>query len=70
MYPGITGEQKAAIAEEITNVITRIAQKPAIYVTVDIQEVEEKDWAEDVYRAEIMPKLEILYKKPGYNPFA
>lgn len=70
MYPGVTEEQKAKIAEEITGVITRITEKDPIYVTVDIRDVATKDWNEDVYRAEIIPNLDKLYKKPGYNPFS
>ncbi len=28
-----------------------------------------RDWAEKVYKADIVGNWEKLYKKPGYNPF-
>jgi 4-oxalocrotonate tautomerase len=38
-------------------------------VSVAIEEVKPEDWAEKVYRPDILNKSEKLYKKPGYNPF-
>ena len=37
-------------------------------VSVSIEDVAPKDWAEKVYRPYIADKSEQLYKKPGYNP--
>ena len=37
-------------------------------VSVSIEDVAPKDWAEKVYRPDITDKPEQLYKKPGYNP--
>jgi 4-oxalocrotonate tautomerase len=37
-------------------------------VSVSIEDVAPKDWAEKVYRPDIADKPGQLYKKPGYNP--
>jgi 4-oxalocrotonate tautomerase len=39
-------------------------------VSVAIEEVKPEDWAEQVYRPDILGQPDRLYKKPGYNPFA
>ena len=36
-------------------------------VSVAIEEVKAQDWAEKVYRPEILNNWERLYKKPGYT---
>ncbi len=36
-------------------------------VSVAIEEVKAEDWDEKVYKPEILPRLEKLYKKPGYE---
>jgi 4-oxalocrotonate tautomerase len=33
-----------------------------------IEEVQPRDWLESVYRPEIEPQMNRLYKKPGYGP--
>jgi hypothetical protein len=38
-------------------------------VSVAIEEIKPEDWAEKVYKPEILSNPEKLYKKPGYNPF-
>ena len=35
-------------------------------VSVAIEEVKSRDWAEDVYKPDIQDKWVKLYKKPGY----
>jgi 4-oxalocrotonate tautomerase len=39
------------------------------YVSIAIEDVSPEDWAEKVYRPDILEKQNTLYKKPGYNPF-
>ncbi len=41
----ITREQKAQIAEEITDTMERIAHKPKSYTYIVFEEVEMEDWA-------------------------
>jgi 4-oxalocrotonate tautomerase len=38
-------------------------------VSVAFEEIEPDDWAEKVYRPDILNKETRLYKRPGYNPF-
>jgi len=41
----ITREQKAKIAEEITDTMERVAHKPKSYTYIVFEEVEMEDWA-------------------------
>lgn len=41
----VTREQKAQIAKEITETLTRVANKPANYTYITFEEVEYEDWA-------------------------
>ncbi len=66
LYPGVSEEQKSKIAQEITKIISKEAEKPEEYISVDIKEVPEDQWMEKVYDAEIKPNFDKLYKKPGY----
>ncbi len=66
MYPGCTQEQKDKLAQEITNTIMTIAQKPEAAISIAIEEVKEAEWMTKVYDTEIRPNMEKLYKKPGY----
>lgn len=36
-------------------------------VSVALEEVAARDWAEKVYRPDIVRKADRLYKKPGYD---
>ena len=36
-------------------------------VSVAMEEVSSKDWAEQVYKRDIQAKQDKLYKKPGYE---
>ena len=33
------------------------------------EEIAKEDWAEKVYKPDILDKQQSLYVKPGYNPF-
>jgi len=69
MYPGRTDEQKNKLAQAIADSIVKIAKCEEKSVSVAIEEIAPEDWAETVYRPDIMEKEETLVKKPGYNPF-
>ena len=69
MYPGRSPEQKNRLAEAISQSVVDIAKTSEEHVSIDIQEIAPEDWAETVYKNEILPKLDELAKKPGYNPF-
>ena len=69
MYPGRNEEQKIKLADEIVKDVVAIAKCNERSVSVSIEEVEEEEWAEKVYRPDILKKKDVLYKKPGYNPY-
>jgi 4-oxalocrotonate tautomerase len=68
MYAGRAESQKRALAEEITRAVSKTLGYGDDAVSVSIEDVAPKDWAEKVYRLDITDKPEQLYKKPGYNP--
>ncbi len=68
LYPGRTEQQKQQLADAITQDVISIAECEEKSVSVAFEEVEPVDWAEKVYRPEILEKQDKLYKKPGYNP--
>ncbi len=41
----VSKEQKAEIAKEVTETLTRVANKPASYTYITFEEVEYEDWA-------------------------
>jgi 4-oxalocrotonate tautomerase len=69
MYAGRTEEQKKKLVKVITDSIVKIVDADEKYVSITIEDVSPEDWAEKVYRPDILEKQNTLYKKPGYNPF-
>ena len=69
LWPGRTEEQKKRLADEIVKDVVAIADCEEKSVSVAFEEVASTDWAEKVYRSDILDKANTLYKEPGYNPF-
>jgi 4-oxalocrotonate tautomerase len=69
MFPGRSEAQKKQLAERITKEVMAVFDCEEQWISVGMEEVQPPDWAEKVYRPEILDKAEKLYKKPGYNPF-
>ena len=69
LYPGRSEEQKKKLAEAIVKDVVAIAKCEDKSVSLAIEEIEKQDWAERVYRGDIINNQDRLYKKPGYNPF-
>lgn len=69
LYPGRSEEQKTKLANEIVQDVVAIAKCEDKSVSVAFEEIEEEDWAQKVYKADILDKKDSLYKEPGYNPF-
>jgi 4-oxalocrotonate tautomerase len=67
LWPGNSEQQKARLAEAITKDVMDILDLGAESVSVALEEVEPEDWAEKVYKPDIVKKPEQLYKKPGYD---
>jgi 4-oxalocrotonate tautomerase len=69
LLPGRSEQQKTRLAEEIVKDVVAIAKCEEKSVSVAFEEIKPEDWAEKVYKPDILDKPEKLYKKPGYNPF-
>jgi 4-oxalocrotonate tautomerase len=69
LHPGRTEEQKRLLAEEITKDVVTIAKCDETVVSVAFEEIDAEQWAEKVYRPDILNNEALLYKKPGYNTF-
>ncbi len=69
LYPGRTEEQKKVLAHEIVKSVIEIAVCEEKSVSVAIEEVDPGDWAENVYKPDIINNKKNLIVLPGYNPF-
>ncbi len=69
LYPGRSDQQKTRLADEITKDVVAIIGCEAKSISVAFEEIKPEDWAEKVYRPDILDNQHRLYKKPGYNPF-
>ncbi len=69
LYPGRSAEQKKKLAREIVKNVTEIAVCEEKSVSVAFEEIEPDDWAESVYRPDIIHNQKHLVVRPGYNPF-
>ena len=67
LWPGKSEEQKSQLAGRITQAVTDILGYGEESVSVAMEEVEARDWAEKVYKPDIESKPDQLYKKPGYD---
>ena len=67
LWPGKTEQQKKQLAEAITKDVMSILHYGEESVSVSIEEVKSQDWAEQVYKPDIVNNLRNLYKKPGYT---
>ncbi len=67
LWPGPSEQQKARLATAITKDVMDILDLGEESVSVAIEEVEPRDWAEKVYNPDILNRPEQLYKKPGYD---
>jgi 4-oxalocrotonate tautomerase len=69
LWPGPSEKQKAQLAQDIVQAIRNNTGSGDESVSVAIEEVPSRDWMDKVYRPEIAPAMQSLYKKPGYGPF-
>ena len=67
LWPGPSEQQKARLAEAIVKDVMDVLGYGEESVSVAMEEVEPRDWAEKVYKPDIENKPEQLYKKPGYD---
>ncbi|HRX15846.1 MAG TPA: tautomerase family protein [Spirochaetota bacterium] len=69
MYPGRGEDIKKDLVQQIAKVIQDKTGCDDNSISVSIEEIAAGEWPEKVYRPDIMEKANLLYKKPGYNPF-
>ncbi len=67
LYPGRSEQQKIRLAEEIVKDVVAIIKCGEESVSVAIEEIKPEDWAEKVYKPDILNTPGKLYKKPGYS---
>ncbi len=65
---GRSQEQKERIAAEVTKAVMATANVGEDAVSVSIEDIDSSEWAEKVYRPDIVSRPETLIKKPGYGP--
>jgi len=68
MHSGRSEQQKTRLAEEITRAVTAVLKLDADSVSVAIEDVRPADWADKVYKPDIVGATGKIYKKPGYTP--
>jgi 4-oxalocrotonate tautomerase len=67
LWPGKSEEQKRRLADAISKDVMNILNYGEESVSVAIEEVSSKTWAEKVYKPDILDNSDKLYKKPGYT---
>jgi 4-oxalocrotonate tautomerase len=67
LWPGKSEQQKQRLAEAIARDVMEVLSYGDESVSVALEEVDPEDWAEKVYKPDILGKPEKLYKKPGYT---
>lgn len=67
LWPGKSESQKKLLAQRITEAVTSVLDYGEESVSVAMQEIKSNDWAEKVYKPDILECPGKLYKKPGYT---
>ena len=67
LWPGKSEQQKTRLAEAIVKDVMNVLNYGEESVSVAIEEVSSKSWAEKVYKPDILDNSDKLYKKPGYT---
>ena len=66
---GRTEQQKTQLSEAIVKDVMNVLSVGEEAISVAFEEIKPQDWTEKVYKPDIHPNLDKLYKKPGYDPF-
>lgn len=67
LWPGKSHRQKQRLAEAIARDVMQILDYGEESVSVAMEEIDSRDWAEKVYKPDIVAKPDRIYKKPGYR---
>ena len=68
LYSGKSERQKQALAQAVTQAVMSALNYGEESISVGIEDVEPKNWTEQVYKPDIIAKAETIYKQPGYDP--
>lgn len=67
LWPGKSEQQKQRLADAVAKDVMEILHYGEESVSVAMEEVGSRDWAEKVYKPDIQSKAGQLYKRPGYG---
>ncbi len=67
LWPGKSEQQKRRLTDAIVKDVMNVLNYGDESVSVAIEEVSSRDWAEKVYKPDIVETSAKLYKKPGYT---
>jgi 4-oxalocrotonate tautomerase len=67
LWPGRSEQEKKLLAGAIVKDVVTYAKCDESSVSLSIEEIRSSDWAEKVYKPDIIDKADTLYKKPGYR---
>ena len=67
LWPGKTDEQKGRLADAIAREVMAHLGSSESSVSVSFEDVAKEDWAEQVYRPDIVAHPERVFRKPGYS---
>lgn len=65
LWPGESEEQKVRLVEKIVKDVMDVLKWGEETISMAIEEVTQEDWAEKVYKPDIVNKSEKLYKNQG-----
>jgi 4-oxalocrotonate tautomerase len=69
MVSGRSEEAKQDLAEKLAKTLMETLNSPSEAVSVAIEDIPKERWAEAVYVPDIQQKADLVYRKPGYDPF-
>jgi 4-oxalocrotonate tautomerase len=69
LWPGKSEQQKQLLVAGITRSVTSSLSYGDEAVSVSLEEIAPGDWADKVYKPDILGGPGKLYKQPGYKPF-
>jgi 4-oxalocrotonate tautomerase len=67
LWPGKMEQQKTLLSERLVKDAMETLGCSEDSLSIAMEEINSEDWAEQVYRPEIVPQMSNLYKKPGYK---
>lgn len=70
MIEGRTEAQKQTLTAELTKAIMSAIGCAESSVSIAIEDFEKDAWTDKVYVPDIQQQPNLIYKKPGYDPFA